>query len=178
MEKAKTNRNSYRRGTAKRVRGVQRVGVSVAGLTRGLLARQGFAQADVVTRWPEIVGAVLARQSVPERLVFPRSKQWGEQRGGTLHVAADSAFALELQHLAPEVIQRINSYYGFEAVSRLKITQIPVALRRRKRKAPPAPLLPDDRATLTDCIAPAKDKGLKSALFSLGEAVFTQGKHG
>lgn len=176
MEKAKPNRpgRSFRRGPPKRARRVQRVGVSVAGLTRGLLARQGFAQADVVTRWPEIVGAALARQSVPERLAFPH----GEQRGGTLHVAADSAFALELQHLAPEVIQRINSYYGFEAVGRLKITQIPVALRRPKRKAAPMPLLPDDRATLSDCVAPAHDKGLKSALFSLGEAVFTQGKRG
>lgn len=158
-----------RSGIPARKRRTVRLSDSVSGLTRGLLARQGFAQTDVVTQWPSIVGSLLAAHCLPERLSFPQ----GERRGGTLHVVADSAFALELQHLTPEVIQRINSYYGFEAVSRLRITQAPVARRRPMRRKKPVPLSPDDEKSLSAVIAEAHDDKLREALKSLGAAIFS-----
>ncbi len=147
----------------------QRLANSLSGLTRGLLARQGFAQADVVTHWPAIVGPVLAEHCLPERLAFRQ----GERRGGTLHVVADSAFAVELQYLAPEVIARINGYYGFEAVGQIKIMQAPVAASRRKRRKKPAPLKPAERSAVAETVAPARDEGLRAALDALGQAVYS-----
>ena len=167
MAKAMVKKST--KGMPARKRRAIRLSDSIAGLTRGLLARQGFAQTDVVTQWSSIVGKLLAAHCLPERLSFPS----GERRGGTLHVIADSAFALELQHLTPEVIQRINSYYGFEAVSRLRITQAPVAKRRAMRRKKPAPLSPDDEKTLSAAVAPAHDDKLREALKSLGAAIFS-----
>lgn len=164
MAKAKHNHRA-----SERSRRTVRLADSLSGLTRGLLARQGFAQSDVVTRWPAIVGPVLAEHCLPERLAFPQ----GEQRGGTLHVVADSAFALELQYLAPEVIARINGYYGFEAVARIKIVQAPVKARKRRRKTPPLPLAPGDKKAVEETVSPAHDEGLRAALSALGRAVFS-----
>ena len=64
-------------------------------------------------------------------------------RGGTLHVRVGSgALALELQHLEPVVIERINTYFGYRAVERLKLVHGPLpaprgrAPRRRRRRRP------------------------------------------
>ncbi|MEX1148339.1 MAG: DUF721 domain-containing protein [Sphingomonadales bacterium] len=153
-----------------RARRTVRLADSLSGLTRSLIVRQGFAQSDVVTHWRSIAGSVLAGHCLPEKLTFPR----GERRGGTLHLMVDNAFALEIQHLAPELIARINSYYGFEAVSHIRITQGPVARPTRPRRRP-APLSADDNAAIADAAATARDKDLRHSLEALGRAVYTTG---
>ncbi|RMF12270.1 MAG: DUF721 domain-containing protein [Alphaproteobacteria bacterium] len=150
----------------------RRLADSLSGLTRGLLARQGFAQTDVVTHWPAIVGPVLARHCLPERLAFAR----GERRGGTLHVVADSAFALEFQYLIPQVIARINGYYGFEAVSQIKIVQAPVKARRWQPRRKLAPLGPAEEKAVAEIVAETRDPGLRAALAALGRAVYASGR--
>ncbi|MDX1580648.1 MAG: DUF721 domain-containing protein, partial [Alphaproteobacteria bacterium] len=85
----------------------------LASLTRRMtepaFRRQGFAQQDIVTRWAQIVGPALGETSLPEKLNFPP----GKRRGGTLIVRVEGGMALELQHLAPQVIERVNSYFGY-----------------------------------------------------------------
>jgi hypothetical protein len=55
--------------------------------------------ADLVERWSEVVGDGIARNAWPARIA----------RDGTLHVAtADSIWAFELGHRAPEIAQRLG----------------------------------------------------------------------
>lgn len=98
------------------------------------LRRQGFAQHEIVTRWQTIVGPLLAAKSVPERLRFPAN----ERRGGTLFVRVESAFALEFQHLTPQILERVNSYYGYTAVEKVVIRQgvLPTTVNRIPDSAP------------------------------------------
>ena len=76
-------------------------------------AAQGFASSDILAAWREIVGSRLARVCQPVKLEWPRRSR-GEPGGrpdsGTLVVRVEGAFALELQHLAPVVIERVNAH--------------------------------------------------------------------
>src|SRR5690349_5642422 len=68
------------------------------------LAAQGFAAADILLSWSEIVGERLAAVSQPLRVEWPRRRPFqGEGRPdpASLVVRVEGAFALELQHLAP-----------------------------------------------------------------------------
>jgi hypothetical protein len=67
---------------------------------------------------------------VPMRLAFPP----GERSAGTLHLRVQGSLALELQHLEPVVLERINSYFGYRAVVRLRIQQGPVPRPVRRRE--------------------------------------------
>lgn len=131
------------------------------------LRRQGFAQIEIVARWPAVVGELLARYSAPERISFPV----GEQAGGTLYIRTDGAFALELQHLEPLVIDRINSFYGFPAVARLAIRQGPLPKINTRKVFSARPLSTDERNNLEQSLNTTTDEALKQALSSLGEAV-------
>lgn len=79
----------------------------------------GFVQSSVVTRWPEIVGARLARATSPVGLRFPQ----GKKADGTLTLAVSGAQAPLVQHVLPDIIARVNAFFGYAAVARIRIEQ-------------------------------------------------------
>lgn len=92
-------------------------------LTKAALGRHGFASATLIDEWQAIVGGELAVLCQPEKLSFPR----GQRDGGTLSIRADGGTALELQHLSPQILERINVFLGYRAVDRLRLINAPVA---------------------------------------------------
>jgi hypothetical protein len=96
------------------------------------LRRHGFAQDALVVRWPEIVGERLAEVSLPMKLSFaPDSRT-----GGTLTVRIEGPLATQLQHGQDLVLERINQFFGYKAVERLRLVQGPVPPRGRRAQAP------------------------------------------
>ena len=81
--------------------------------------RRGFGEGDVLIRWSEIVGPEVARQTAPEKLQRLR----GDAAGAILHVRVNGAAALGIQHKTPIILDRINTFYGYRAVDRLKLIQ-------------------------------------------------------
>jgi hypothetical protein len=145
--------------------GMRAIGAALPAATKGAVARRGFAEARLLLDWPAIVGEALARQTVPERLQRPRG-----EGGGVLHVRVAGAFALELQHLEPVVIERINAHFGHAAVARLKLTQgLPARTLRPRR--PPRPIGAAAEAGLAASVERIGDARLKEALARLGRAI-------
>lgn len=140
---------------------------SLPKAARQTLQRHGFAEAGVVTDWPAVVGPLLAAHCAPQRMSFPR----GTRQDGTLHVVVSGPFATELQHLEPMVIERINGYFGYRAIARLRLVQgvLPKS-RARARDAEqdePGALDPAREAE----IEKVEDPQLRAALERLGKAV-------
>jgi hypothetical protein len=158
--------------TAKRAHGPRALAALLPKVAAPALRRRGFTAVEIVTNWTEIVGPVLAQETAPERLSFPQ----GARSGGTLHVRASGSIALELQHLAPVIVERINICFGYAAVARIALIQAPGPARPdvARRQAPPAPPLDADRLrkieSSTGDIGP---EPLRHALRQLGKAVET-----
>ncbi len=91
--------------------------------------RFGFVQSAVVSRWKEIVGERYARVSSPESIRFPT----GKKSGGTLTLLVEGAHAPLVQHLGPMIIERVNRFFGYEAIVQIAFRQgrIPAAAPRR-----------------------------------------------
>lgn len=132
--------------------------------------KRGFAKHEILTRWPEIVGPELAAASLPERLNWRR----GELAGATLVLRADRAVALKIQADWPRIRERINRFYGYRAVDRLKLVQGPVPAGRDGPKVTVRPMPPTERDRLREQLAPLCDSPLKTALTRLGESVVTR----
>ena len=90
-----------------------------------VLRRQGFGQSGLVLFWDDIVGEKLAAMSQPVKVQWPtRQSDRAAENGpapATLIVRVETGFALELQHLAPIVIERVNAHFGWRCVSRLTV---------------------------------------------------------
>src|SRR5205085_2640340 len=98
--------------------------------------RFGFIQSSIVSRWSEIVGERYAKVSLPESLRFPP----GRKGGGALTLLVDGAHAPLLQHLAPIIMERVNRFFGYEAVNRVIFKQgRPVAPAPAPPRSSPSP---------------------------------------
>jgi hypothetical protein len=142
-----------------------------------ILAAKGFAASDVVVGWPEIVGPRLAPYCEPLRVRWPRRPSGvvddapGEP--ATLEIRVEGSFALELQHLAPVIIERVNTRYGWRCVGRIVLKQGPVG-RDRVVAARPDP--PDEKtvAEAREVVGDVEDEGLREALVRLGAGVLSR----
>ena len=86
---------------------------------RSAFRRFGFVQSSVVTRWHEIVGPTHARVCAPESIRFPP----GARSDGILQLVVTPAHAPLIQHVIPEIIERVNRFFGYSAVAKVKMRQ-------------------------------------------------------
>lgn len=141
-------------------------------LTRAAFARYGFAYADLITQWPAIIGEHLAQWCEPERIKWPRSGTDERKQGGTLVIRVAPGRGLDLQHETPQIIDRINSFYGYSAISAVRIMQ--GTLSGKKATRPTAPELgPEQAKALEARIEAVADPDLKEALRRLGKGILT-----
>jgi hypothetical protein len=137
-------------------------------------ARQGFASAELVTRWDDIVGYEIAAHSEPIKLHWPRRTDGEESDAGTLVLRVEGPAAIEIQHLAALICERVNRFLGWRAVGRLALRQAPL----RRRQAPVARGTdPAATARIAEDLSDIKDEELKAALARLGAAVNRADRH-
>jgi len=132
---------------------------------RPALLRRGFALPELVTDWSMIAGPLLAEVSIPEKLIRDRT---GEN--AVLIVRVSPAVALQFQHDEPQILERINSFFGFAAVNRLRLRQAPLP-PRPVRPAPPPPLPAVEKAAVADRVNSIIDTELRDRLARLGETI-------
>lgn len=104
---------------ARRRRGFQRAGAMARKAVDRIAGKQGFAEADVLLNWPAIAGEALAATCQPVKVTYSRERTLG----ATLIVQANSARAPEIEMKGPLIVERVNQYYGYRAIRRLKVTQ-------------------------------------------------------
>ena len=139
-----------------------------------VLAKQGFSESDLILHWDDIVGERLAANSRPIKLQWPprppgRSPD-AAQQPATLVVRVEGGFALELQHMADQVLARINAHLGWRCVGRLTFKQGPIdrSIPGTDRRAM---LTPEAMAAAGALVTGVDDEGLRQALTRLGAHV-------
>ena len=136
----------------------------VQKLAKPLLGQHGFAHVELIAHWSDIMGNELALGVKPIRLTFPAK----DRLHGTLHVrTAGGAFALLLEHQKERIIDRVNTYFGYNAVSNLKIEQGGVHLHQPSEE-PEWPLSEEELAPLLKKVDAISDEDLRQKTLEIG----------
>jgi hypothetical protein len=137
-------------------------------LTKASFARYGFAYGELMARWPEIVGEALSEHCEPERIKWPRGAgETAQKLGGTLVIRAEPGRGLDLQYQSHQIIERINQFYGYGAVTSIKIIQGHVS-KFKSLKNNSIQLDSGAEKTLQAQLESIADEKLKEALHRLG----------
>ena len=131
----------------------------VPGLVRPAFRKKSPATAQVLADWEAIMGPAIAAVTTPRKLF-----------AGTLSIACVGPIALELQHLAPTLIGRINAHMGQIIVTRLRFVQ---------DLQPPKPLPPQPTPAIEaahKAVAGLPQGPLRDALENLGRVVLSTKK--
>ncbi|MBX7457795.1 DciA family protein [Qipengyuania sp. 1NDH17] len=133
---------------------------------RPAFRRFGFVQSSVVSRWPEIVGETHARVCTPEMIRFPP----GEKSEGILELVVLPAHAPLIQQVLPEITERVNRFFGYKAVARIKLRQGAVKPPEDRNKAKAPPSLKPIPMELGDSLRDIGDPELRTVLESLARS--------
>jgi hypothetical protein len=133
------------------------------------LKSQGFASAEIIARWADIAGPEIAAHSEPMKITWPRRSDDETAEPATLVLRVEGPAALEIQHLSAVILERINRFFGWQAIGRIALRQAP--LRRREKPAPPPPPDPAEAARIAEGLPAIEDENLRQALARLGAAI-------
>jgi hypothetical protein len=145
-------------------------------ITRPAFEHYGFAHGDLVAQWAAIVGDNVAAQCSPERMAWPkgRDKAQRQTEGATLTVRADHGAGLALSYETPAIIERINGFFGYHAVAKIKIVQGTRANRGKQQARQAAAPTPDVIEHVEQKTGSIEDEPLKAALTRLGGAALAR----
>jgi hypothetical protein len=93
------------------------IGSLMPKLMKPALNNHSLNHSRLILEWDQIVGPELARYSQPEKLFFQTPQ--GQRQEGTLTIRVTSGAALEFQHLTGMLIERINQFFGYKALTRI-----------------------------------------------------------
>ncbi|MBD0866394.1 MAG: DUF721 domain-containing protein [Rhodobacteraceae bacterium] len=160
--------------------GFQRVDKLLQSRIRQAAADRGFAVARLLTHWAEIAGPDIAVMAYPVDISYRR-----RGLGATLTVLTVGANAPVLEMQREQLRQKVNAVYGYNAISRIRITQTAVtgfarahAMLRGAAAPPPVPRNPDPGprdAAVQECRTVADDD-LRAALERLGHNIYQKSR--
>lgn len=110
-------RNRPDRQVRRRMRGFETAAQLVAARVRTVGESRGFAVARLLTHWQEVIGPEIAAHTRPVRISH------GKGLGATLTLLVPGARAPMIEMQLPQIRERVNACYGFNAVARIVLTQ-------------------------------------------------------
>lgn len=145
----------------------------VPGLTKDILGRQGQLFGKMLAEWTHIAGADIAAKTTPLNLKY--AKKLDKKSQATLHLAVQSAFALELSYQKSLLIERLNVFFGYPAIKDIKMVQQDNIMNNKKRVAVPKRLLTmQEERALDEMVGGIQENDLQMALKNLGKAISTR----
>ena len=137
---------------------------------------RGFAISRLLTHWPEVAGADLAKLTRPVKVGYTR-----EGFGATLTVLVQPSAAPLVEMRKERLRERVNAVYGYNAIARIHLTQTsPYGFSEgqadfdhaRRDAPPPEPAQPGPEALAV--AEDVKDDGLRRALAQLAQTVLSR----
>lgn len=168
--------STQRRKYASRKKGFTRTSTLLNGQIRDVSASRGFAQSRLLTHWEEIAGPDTAAISRPVEVSYGRGGM-----GATLVLLTTGAHAPMLEMEKEKLRDKVNAVYGYNAISRIRITQTaPVGFAEGKVAFGHAPKIEDAgpsdeiRRAAAAKVGPVDDDGLRTALERLGANIISK----
>ena len=152
-------------------RGAKPLDELMRGVIGAALAARGMGEATLIADWPAIVGETVARYARPLQLQWPPRPMKRDPEApaapATLVLRIDGAFALEAQHNAAVIVERVNAHLGWRCVDRIAFRQGPLPPVKEKRRAAPPPSAAAE-AEARQAAAAVTDEALREALTRFG----------
>ena len=147
----------------------------VPGLLDPLLQKRAGLTTALIGAWLEIAGERIGRFSAPAKIGWSRANASTDPYApATLFISADPAVALALQHETSTIIARVNVFFGYAAIDRVKISQNQMRLETKAARTKPSPKHVE---AATAKVINVENDALREALATLGANVLAANRH-
>lgn len=130
----------------------------------------GKVYVEILQNWPYIIGTRYAEIAKVASLKYIKNPNADNQ--SILTVICPSAHMPILQMQSPQVLNRINGYFGYNAVVQIKYIAETQRVAKPKPKPIPQPLKQEYNQKINNLTQAIENDNLKSALRKLGESLY------
>lgn len=162
MTYPKQSKNNLRRFAR-----TSRVGPLILDAITPICQQYGFIQARILLEWEYIVTPQFAQLCMPLKVTFPLK----QRSNGRLFLRTTSSMAAEMAYLEPQILSRINQYFGYQAISKISVQQGSVARKAATKKSKPPLSSKDILSSLESQVKPIENDRLRAALLSFGVGI-------
>lgn len=149
---------------------------TASSLLEPILRKKTGLNLELMENWPLLVGEDIAQSTMPLKIIWARRTSVDDPfKPATLVVGCEAYAAMILTHESNEILQRINAFFGYVAIDRIKIEQRVVEEQKVMRKKRP-PVDENDRKVIDELTGPIENEVLRKSLCDLGLSIFAQ-KH-
>ena len=156
-----------------------KIGESLRTVNQKILYKFGKLEYIIYARWAEIVGAFFMNHSEPEKItIFSGNYTENDENNQKkiLHVNVTPAAAVEFQHFQNKIIEKINSFFGYQAIHNIKIHQKLINKNRisnMKKSINKDRKIDQKKIEIKNTIHKINDKELEKSLLNLGVSIST-----
>lgn len=172
MSEKPNGKSTKKRGKSFGPRSVSEI---VGKVLEPVIARRAGMTLDLINAWPDIAGEEFRQTTRPEKINWPRRAHEDDPfKPAVLVVACENSVALFFQHEQPAILERINVFFGFEAIDRITIVQKAVLSVEKKKPKEAVPVSTIDENKLSAILDEIDDPVLKETLTKLGRGVLSK----
>ena len=166
----------YKNSESKRTYVPKKIGETLTRINKNYSSKFGKIEFLILSKWTQIVGSFFADHSEPDKIsrITEEFNEFDEPiYKNFLHVRVSPAAAVEFQHYKDTIIEKINSYFGYKAISDLRLQQnfVPDKKIKNNINLYDQDLSEEEKAFIKSEINNIKDKELEKSIVNLGASI-------
>ena len=166
----------YTKTESKRTFVPKKIGDTLSKINKNYSSKFGKIEFIILSKWTQIVGSFFADHSEPDKIsrITEEFNEFDEPiYKNFLHVRVSPAAAVEFQHYKDTIIEKINSFFGYKAITDLRLQQnfIPENKTGRSTNQFDKEISEEEKVSIKSEISSIKDKELEKSIVNLGASI-------
>jgi len=171
----------YIKSESKRTFVPKKLGDTLSRINKNYSSKFGKIEFIILSKWSQIVGSFFADHSEPDKIsrITEEFNEFDEPiYKSFLHVRVSPAAAVEFQHYKDTIIEKINSHFGYKAISDLRLQQnfVPKKKINKNINLFNQEFSEEEKTNIKSEINNIKDKELEKSIVNLGASINREDK--
>ena len=166
----------YKNSESKRTYVPKKIGEALSRINKNYSSKLGKIEFLILSKWTQIVGSFFADHSEPDKIsrITEEFNEFDEPiYKNFLHVRVSPAAAVEFQHYKDTILEKINSYFGYKAISDLRLQQnfVPKKNIKKNNNFYDNDLSEEEKVSIKSEINNIKNEELQKSIVNLGASI-------
>ena len=144
------------------VQGLRPFGNTLPRGIKGMLKKNGYNYSEILNKWKKLIGNDISSCSYPKSIKMSKG-----DTNGTLVLAVKRGDEITIEYSKKEIINKINSYFGYQLINQIKIQ----TFSSEKTKIKKNNMLKNLSKHFEEKINTVKNEKIKNSLSQLLEAI-------
>ena len=112
------------------VQGLRSFGNTLPRGVKTILKKNGYNYTEIISKWKLLVGKEISDYSYPKSIKMKKGSTHG-----TLVIAVNRGNEITVEYSKEEIINKINSYFGYQLISKIKLQTFNFETKRIRNRS-------------------------------------------